>query len=457
MKEKLYDKKIQLLIGLFLLIFVILLSLFLFKKETKNGTERNHIKQEKYYTYKVSYPILSLKELDTSITSYIKNLKAEFVKKAETDKPKEPYELNVSYAKNTYQDITFLELTVYKYTGGNHYAREEKSYYFNFKTKKQLRLSDFFLEGKDYLHELSKYAKEEVLNYASSKGKTFDEAWVNKGTEEKEENFKHFFFNDSGLTIIFPPYQVSSWADGEVRITIPFTKINRYLKEVYRRKVEGQTELPNITRPKIDLKEAGGKKLMAITFDDGPSHNTAYLLDELKKRDARVTFFVLGNRASQFTEEVRREYSEGHLVGSHTYSHLNLVKLPEEVITSEITRASEEIEKITGDKPTYLRPPYGSTNERVKQISNMYTILWNIDTLDWKHRNADMVYQNIIDHAKDGSIVLLHDLYATSVEGAIRAIDTLKAQGYAFVTVEEMAKIKGVSLDKTKSYTSFIK
>lgn len=445
----------MILIGVILLIAILfLIFMGMQKKDTKVG-EHNKIKKEKYYTYKISYPVVGYKDLDTKIMTYIKDMKESFTKKAETDKPKEPYELTISYAKHKYKDITFLEFTAHQYTGGNHYSRMEKSYYFHDKEKKQMRFQDFFLEDKDYLQEVSKYAKQEVLSYAASKEKTFDEAWVSKGTSEKEDNFKHFYLDEKGLTIIFPPYQVSTWADGEIRVTIPFSKINRYLKKEYRGAIKEGEALPDITRPKINLESVKDKKLMAITFDDGPSHNTTRLLDELKKRDARVTFFVLGNRVNQFQEQVRRAYSEGHLVASHTYSHLNLIKLPDAALTNEISRANEEIEKITGDKPLYLRPPYGSTNAKVKQVADMYTILWNVDTLDWKHRNADTVYQNIMNHAKDGAIVLLHDLYATSVDGALKAIDALQEQGYAFVTVEEMIKLRGITLDKTKAYASF--
>lgn len=455
MKIKKINKKRIFIIGSILLFIVCLLSFFFFAQKHSKIGEHNTIKKEKYYTYKISYPVIGWKEIDMNISSYIKEIKEDFIKKAEKDKPKEPYELTVSYAKHTYKNMTFLEFTTHQYAGGNHYSRKEKSYAFAKNEKQQFRLQDFFLEDKDYLHELSKYAKEEINLHAASKGKTLDAAWVEKGTAEKEENFKHFYFEEKGLTIIFPPYQVSTWADGEIRVTIPFSKINRYLKQEYKGKVEDGKELPDITRPKIDLSNIKDKKLIAITFDDGPSHNTVRLLDELKKREARVTFFVLGNRVNQFAEQIRRAYTEGHLIASHTYSHLNLVKLPDAALSNEINRANEEIEKITGDKPLYLRPPYGSTNAKVKQVGDMYTILWNVDTLDWKTKNADAVYQNIISHAKDGAIVLLHDLYATSVDGALKAIDTLKEQGYAFVTVEEMIKLRGVTLDKTKAYASF--
>lgn len=454
-KIRLKTAKIVLLTLVLVLVITGAVLFFLKGSSKVKVGEHNEIKTEKYFLSKIAYPITKNKTVDAMIATSIQNTKKEFYQKAKKDKPKEPYELTISYVEFKYKDIRFIEFTEYSYTGGNHYKREERSYYFNEKTQEMMQFKDFFLEGKDYLNEISNLSKEKVLQYASLKGKTFDEAWVGRGTDASEENFKHFYLHDKGLTIIFPPYKVSSWADGEVRITIPFGEINRYLKEEYRGKVEDGNERPNVTRPKIDLGYTKGKKLLAITFDDGPSQNTKHLLDELQKKNARVTFFVLGNRVSSYVDTIRREYEEGHLVASHTYSHLNLLKLPDAALEREITGSSDAIKNVLGEAPIYIRPPYGSINDRIKSQSSMYTILWNIDTQDWKNRNSDMVYQTIVNNAKDGSVVLLHDLYASSVDGALRAIDTLKEQGYAFVTIEEMRTLKGLSLDKMKSYTSF--
>ena len=111
-----------------------------------------------------------------------------------------------------------------------------------------------------------------------------------------------------------------------------------------------------------------------------------------------------------------------------------------------------DIKEITNEEPIYLRPPYGNTNQNIKNISNMYTILWNLDTEDWKYKNVERISNYIVDNAKDGSIVLLHDLYETSVDGALLAMEKLEKEGYAFVTIDELAKLKNIELKKEKSY-----
>lgn len=144
----------------------------------------------------------------------------------------------------------------------------------------------------------------------------------------------------------------------------------------------------------------------------------------------------------------------GNTIGSHTYSHLNLYKLNDYDIMKEINSTNEEIKEIIGVQPEYLRAPYGNTNAHIKELSNMYTILWNIDTEDWKYKDAQKIKDNILNHAHDGAIILLHDIYNTSVEGALLAMEELKDE-YAFVTIDEMIELKNIQLDKNKSYFNF--
>lgn len=202
-----------------------------------------------------------------------------------------------------------------------------------------------------------------------------------------------------------------------------------------------------------DINKFKDKKLIAFTFDDGPSSvGTNKLLDNLNKYNARVTFFVVGNRVQSYKDTLKRAYDMGNLIGSHTYNHKNLLELNNNEITSEITNTNKVIKEITNSNTLYIRPPYGNTNQNIKKIGNMYTILWDLDTEDWKYKDKNIIAQYIVDNAHDGAIVLLHDLYETSVDGALLAMEELEKMGYAFVTIEEMATLKGITLDKTKSY-----
>lgn len=225
---------------------------------------------------------------------------------------------------------------------------------------------------------------------------------------------------------------------------------------VYTEQKEEVEVLENVEPCRLrSIEDLKGKKIIAFTFDDGPNNATTLkLIEGLQQYDARVTFFVLGSRVEKHRDSLIRAYETCNQIGNHTYSHLNLLKQKEKVITNEIVNTNNAIYNIIGEYPTLIRPPYGNTNKKIKSIGNMPTILWNIDTLDWKYRNSERIANEIINNAEDGAIVLLHDIYPTSVEGALMAMEALKEE-YVFVTIEEMMILKNIQIDITKSYYKF--
>ena len=198
---------------------------------------------------------------------------------------------------------------------------------------------------------------------------------------------------------------------------------------------------------------AAGEKLIAVTFDDGPSQYTSTLLDGLKERGVHATFFMQGINAESYPAIVKRAWMEGHQICSHTYNHPQLTNLSVANIQSQLSRTDGILDKALGFDLTYmLRPPYGAYNQTVLNTAGVPCFYWSVDTRDWESRNADSVYNMFLRYAKDGSVVLLHDLYPTSVSGALRAIDTLKSQGYQFVTVAEMFFRRGIELKNATIY-----
>lgn len=181
------------------------------------------------------------------------------------------------------------------------------------------------------------------------------------------------------------------------------------------------------------------KKKIAITFDDGPSAKyTEKLLDELKKRNVKATFFVVGENAANNKELILRMKNEGHLIGNHTYSHINLGTVSNCRAMEEIQKTNEIIREITGEDTEYIRPPFGVYKNRYVERENMIVVLWDIDPKDWTIYDADRVAKDVISHAKEGKIILMHDIFETSVEAAIKIIDDLTSEGYEFVTVDEI-------------------
>lgn len=202
-------------------------------------------------------------------------------------------------------------------------------------------------------------------------------------------------------------------------------------------------------RLKVTVKNT---KYIAFTFDDGPGDYTDKLLDALEKYHSKATFFVLGNRVNTYKKQLKREYDLGMEVGSHTWAHKNLNAISKSAVKNEIFKARDAIEKIIGQNPTVLRPPYGNFNKTVAKNAGVPMIYWSVDTEDWKHKNVKYVSKYIVKHARDGEIVLLHDIHPTSVDGFIKALPELKKKGFELVTVSELYNIYGKKMKKGIMY-----
>lgn len=198
--------------------------------------------------------------------------------------------------------------------------------------------------------------------------------------------------------------------------------------------------------------------MIALTFDDGPHYQqTPRLLEILEENGARSTFFILGDR-SHFSasnkKTVQMVAEAGHEIASHTYSHKNLATLSVEELTAEITKARENLYALTGEYPTFVRPPYGSYNDLVKEYSYAPLITWNLDSKDWDFRNAEKVVDHVLKEAGDGKIVLMHDIHSFTVKAAEVLIPALIERGYQIVTVRELFYYKNVELENGRVYHS---
>lgn len=178
---------------------------------------------------------------------------------------------------------------------------------------------------------------------------------------------------------------------------------------------------------------------LAITFDDGPHPcYTELLLDGLKERGVHATFFVTGEHAELHPEIIERMAEEGHLIGNHTYSHIQLSDGNREKFREELIRTSEIITEITGREVLYVRPPYGTWDKKFETELNMFPVLWSVDPLDWCSDSAACITDRVVGKVQDNDVILLHDCYESSVTAALQVVDELMAQGYEFVTVDEI-------------------
>lgn len=184
---------------------------------------------------------------------------------------------------------------------------------------------------------------------------------------------------------------------------------------------------------------SGEAPKIALTFDDGPSSScTPKLLEGLKERGIRATFFLQGQAIEGNEEIVKQMQEEGHLIGNHTYHHVQLTAVSDTQAVDEVTKTSNEIYKITGIYTAYLRPPFGEWKQKLDYKVTMIPVLWTLDSRDWITQNSSAIVKQVLSEVKEGDIILMHDIFDTSVEAALQIADQLKKQGYEFVTVEEL-------------------
>lgn len=201
------------------------------------------------------------------------------------------------------------------------------------------------------------------------------------------------------------------------------------------------------------------KPMLALTFDDGPSYeSTKIIVDTLKQYDANATFFVLGQHIekgqTKNRELLKESFDNGNEIASHTYDHKQLTLLSVEQMQKEASSTSDLIKEVTGKAPTLLRPPYGASNDTVEATLKYPFILWSVDTLDWKTKNTDATIQAVLNGAKDGAVILMHDIHMPTAEAVKTIVPELINRGYQLVTVSELAQAKGITFENGKRYGS---
>lgn len=188
------------------------------------------------------------------------------------------------------------------------------------------------------------------------------------------------------------------------------------------------------------------QKMVALTFDDGPYPPvTERILKVLKDNDSHATFFVVGNRMETYAQTVQQAFEEGNQIGNHTFSHKDLTKLKVNEIEYEVEYSNDLINENADVGNAYFRPPYGAKSDIVKSTVKVPLIFWSVDSLDWKSRDKDAIYKEIMGTVKDGDIILMHDLYPTTADAMEKVIPALISEGYKLVTVQELLEAKGIA------------
>ena len=417
-------------------------------------------KTEKIYkdNYKIdiNYPVFNNTKVNKDIKNIVDTEKDKFLELVK-DNGSYENELNISYSYSTKDDIYSVHLRTYSYTGEDYeYNRKDKIIYFNKTNNKELTINDLIIDNEVYtiiMDEVYEYLNNHNKEITLYKDELLKEEIYNK------DNYNIMIFSENYLYIVFSPHIVSPY-DGDINIPISYSKIKRYLNTNYFKSLVEETvskeEILSTNTRIRDAEEFKDKKLVALTFDDGPAYEkTETLLTEFEKRNVRVSFFMLGELAIKQQELVKKAYSMGHTIGSHTYDHKNLKKLDEEQLNYEINYTNEILKNIIGEDIKFIRPPYGSYNNEILEYVDMSFILWSVDTEDWKLKDAEKLALYMKDNIDDGDIVLLHDIHAETIDGVIQAIDIMQEEGYAFVSLEELIYYKGIDIETHTAYRYF--
>ncbi len=354
--------------------------------------------------------------MDEQVNTYIASIRSDFIEETKSyNKLKKGERAVITDTIDSYEvndNLYGIRITInMKKVNSDEYTTIIKTYNFDSTNQKEINLNDLFKSG--YEEIVGKYDQVLLKEKAMY---LYDGEYLN---EVKYNDLKEYVIKDMLLS-------------QNLDIT--------------------QEEYDELFASKVDP----NKKMVAITFDDGPNpNNTPQILEALKQNNAKATFFMLGQNVKQYPETVKSVYDLGNEIGIHTWDHPQLTKLSVENIKKQVSDTSDAIFEITGYRPTIVRPPYGSFNDTVKSTLSDYSlILWNIDSLDWKSRDENKFVPLVMNDVQDGDIILLHDIHSTTVPGAQKIITQLTEQGYQLVTVSELIEAKGYDTSKAQVFYS---
>ena len=263
------------------------------------------------------------------------------------------------------------------------------------------------------------------------------------------EGTKVYVIKENVMVVYYYDYVYDYPYTESVNLTINYNEVHDYLDFTHQLDAEYQNE--------NGYNYSADKKTVALTFDDGPSSKyNAQFLDVLARNKAHATFFMVGTMMNNCQKCVLDTYNSGNEVGSHTYNHMNIKKNNALDVNDNLKQVDDLFYKITNDHIKYVRPPYGAySKENLENINNPL-ILWNIDTEDWSHHDVDYIVNSVMENVQDGSIILMHELYETSLQALEVLLPRLYAEGYQVVSVSELANMKGKTLESGHAYRAIM-
>lgn len=425
------------------------------------GTLQTLFGYEKDSRYSIHYPLFEKEKLDAFMKTTVEKWAQDFSMKGKlsSDSTHEA-DLRIEYDSYLLND-RYVTVLFWQNEIDSHMAHPEvrwDTFYFDLQEDKVLERKDLLPD--DALSQISEAARKYFETDPTYRDIPKDD-WFEAGIAPKPENYQRISFMKEGIQVRFEPYQILSGNFGSPVVTIPKEDLNGIAlydppqteppatEAPATEATEPQaTEPPETEAPQTEATTNADEKRIALTFDDGPTPEvTTRILKALSASNGQATFFVVGNRVESNPDIVRAVRDQGSEVANHSYSHADLTKLAKADLDAQIGYADTAIANAIGTTPTLLRPPYGAYDKDVVGAAGKPIILWSIDTLDWKTRDADQTFEAVLSNAQDGDIVLMHDLYESTAAAAERIIPALAEKGFRMVTVSELMKAKGLSFD----------
>lgn len=421
-----YKKIVLFIISMFLVIGCV-------KKETLDENIDTLIEEGKNILVGINYPITGISALDKLIKNDIEKIYNDFKEEYESfNSLTEKSELNIDYMYDIISE-NYINICVNVFIDSSKLAHPYnymKTYVYDIKNKKLMSIKDLINED-----EISKFTSKVSAKLIQSYSNCIllDEM---KKIVTIEYEFPLFTFNNESITIYFNPAEVTASYCDIVSINLPITdfELKIKLKEPKENTVSKEIEIPTkVLNP--------NQKVVALTFDDGPSKYTEKIINYLYEQDAVGTFFILGNKVEIYKETLTKAIEYGNELGNHSYNHKWLTKLEVEEFLLQIEKTQSIIYETVQYKPTIFRPTYGSINSKIKNSIDLDIILWNVDTMDWKYKSVDKIVTRATKNVKDGDIILMHDTYERTYKAVMKIVPILKEQGYQFVTISELKEI----------------
>ena len=399
------------------------------------------------YIASAYYPSFAKEPIDGQIREVVGSHFDRFKEKYGHDKVTSPFKrsiLNIDY--NSYQvNQRFVSLFFQVSTQVQGIDEKELEYFtllVDLEENQLMPVKEYFKEN--YLELLSEKANE----YFSNDGEfsaLVDTETYQKGITGTEENYEHLLILKDKVEIIFKADQLFDDVDQKLVVDVN----NDLLGEVLKYDQSGQ-EI--IVEEPVEP-EPHGRKLLAFTFDDGPSNRyTNRIVDAFDKVGGKATFYLLGLQVEAYPENVKYIHDHGHEIGNHSYSHPKLTKLSQAEIQYEIEHTNDLIRAITGEGAKTVRPTYGAADDAVKQAIPYPMMNWNIDSLDWKSRDTQAIINEVLANIEDNGIIIMHDIYETTALAVEYLLPILDEQGYELVTISEMAQINGFTMEAHEVY-----